>query len=410
MIHKKFIAPIFCAGLCLAILLGFPPVNAASSTEIRDQIDALEQEQSSLLEQMEKLELQLSENAEQLQQIVFQKQTIDQQINLLHAQLDNANEQIGAYAVLIADKQLELEKAEENLAELNLAYKERIRAMEEAGELSYWTVLFESRSMIDFLDRLNMIQEIARSDSRRLEQIRAAAREVSQAQSELEKEKAAVEQVRAELEASQVLLQEKASQSEELVLQLLAKGEEYEALLDQAEQEDEKLMQQISKLEDDFDDAVYQEWLATYVPPTTAPEKKEEYPTVSDSGWLTPVSGYRLTSPFGMRLHPILGIYRMHSGVDMACPEGTPIYATRGGKVTIAKYSSSAGNYVQINHGDGYASVYMHMTEYVVKAGDYVAQGQLIGYVGNTGLSKGNHLHFGISYNGEYVNPMEFIG
>jgi murein DD-endopeptidase MepM/ murein hydrolase activator NlpD len=165
-------------------------------------------------------------------------------------------------------------------------------------------------------------------------------------------------------------------------------------------------MEEIAKLEDDFDDAVYQEWLATYVPPTTAPET----PPVSDSGWLTPVSNYRLSSPFGMRLHPILGYYRMHNGVDMACPAWTPIYASRGGKVTIAKYSDSGGNYVQINHGDGYSSVYMHMIQYVVSYGDYVAQGQLIGYVGNTGLSKGNHLHFGISYNGTYVNPMEYIG
>ena len=408
MIHNKFLLPILCGALCFALLLGFTSANAASSSEIRDQIHALEQEQDALAQQMEKLEAQLTENAEQLQQMVAERQTIDQQINLLHALIINANEQISVYAVLIADKQLELEKAEQNLAQLNLSYKERIRAMEEAGELSYWTILFESRSITDFLDRLNMIQEIARSDRRRLEQIRAAAREVTLAQKELEAEQSALEDARAELEGTQLLLQEKSQHSQELVLQLLAKGEEYETLLEEAEQEDEKLMQEIAMLEDDFDDAVYQEWLATYVPPTTAPEV--EYPAVGDSGWLTPVSDYRLSSPFGMRLHPILGVYRMHSGVDMACPEGTPIYATRGGKVTIAKYSSSAGNYVQINHGDGYASVYMHMTEYVVSVGDYVAQGQLIGYVGNTGLSKGNHLHFGISYNGEYVNPMEFIG
>ena len=99
----------------------------------------------------------------------------------------------------------------------------------------------------------------------------------------------------------------------------------------------------------------------------------------------------------------------MHDGIDMGCPQGTPIYAARGGQITIAQWSDSAGNYVQINHGDGFRSVYMHMVEYVVSAGDYVAPGQLIGFVGNTGLSKGAHLHFGISYNGEYVNPLEFI-
>lgn len=407
MLHKKSIIFIFCVVACIGLLFCFVPANATSSSEIRDQINALENEQNALAEKMENLESQLLENAVHLQEIVSQKQTLDQQISILLTQIRNANEQISAYAVLIADKQIELNNALERLTQLKLAYKERIRAMEEAGDLSYWMILFEARSITDFLDRLNMIQEIAQSDQRRLAEIREAADTVRLAQSELEAEKEALEQARSELEHTQLLLQEKSSASEELLLQLIANGEEYEALLDQAEQDDEKLMQEIAKLEDDFDDAVYQEWLATYVPPTTAPEK---YPSVGDSGWLTPVSEYRLSSPFGMRKHPILGYYRMHSGIDMACPEGTPIYASRGGKVTIAKYSSSAGNYVQINHGDGYASVYMHMTEYVVQYGEYVAQGQLIGYVGNTGLSKGNHLHFGISYNGEYVNPMEFIG
>jgi len=126
--------------------------------------------------------------------------------------------------------------------------------------------------------------------------------------------------------------------------------------------------------------------------------------------WLTPVPYYVLTSPFGMRFHPILQIWRMHNGVDLACAEGTPIYATRSGVVTIAEEGATAGFYVQINHGDGYRSVYMHMTHYIVSVGDYVSAGQVIGYVGSTGLSDGNHLHFGISYNGTYVNPMEYIG
>ena len=118
---------------------------------------------------------------------------------------------------------------------------------------------------------------------------------------------------------------------------------------------------------------------------------------------------YVLTSPFGYRIHPIYGDWRFHSGVDLACSEGTPIYAARSGQVTAASYNGSMGYYVQINHGDGYASIYMHMTHYIVSAGEYVSQGEVIGYVGSTGDSTGDHLHFGISYYGEYVNPMEYI-
>ena len=111
-----------------------------------------------------------------------------------------------------------------------------------------------------------------------------------------------------------------------------------------------------------------------------------------------------------MRKHPVLGVVRMHNGVDMACAQGTPIYATRAGTVTAASYQAGgAGNYVSINHLDGFSSIYMHMTHYVVSAGQSVSQGQLIGYVGSTGISTGPHLHFGISYAGTYVNPLAYI-
>ena len=91
-------------------------------------------------------------------------------------------------------------------------------------------------------------------------------------------------------------------------------------------------------------------------------------------------------------------------------PQGTPIYATRAGKVTRTSYQAGgAGNYVSINHLDGFSSIYMHMTHYVVSEGQSVSQGQLIGYVGSTGISTGPHLHFGISYAGTYVNPLAYV-
>jgi murein DD-endopeptidase MepM/ murein hydrolase activator NlpD len=116
-----------------------------------------------------------------------------------------------------------------------------------------------------------------------------------------------------------------------------------------------------------------------------------------------------VSSPFGYRVHPVTGEYKMHKGVDLVASKGTPIYATRSGYVTIATYHSTAGNYVTLNHQDGYTSVYMHMTHDVVSVGEYVKAGQLIGYVGSTGRSTGPHLHFGIAYQGEYVNPMNYI-
>ena len=117
---------------------------------------------------------------------------------------------------------------------------------------------------------------------------------------------------------------------------------------------------------------------------------------------------YKITSRFGMR--KLKGVEKMHNGIDMACAQGTPIYATRAGTVTTASYQAGgAGYYVSINHLDGFSSIYMHMTHYIVSVGQYVSAGDVIGYCGSTGGSTGPHLHFGISYNGKYVNPLAYI-
>ena len=215
-----------------------------------------------------------------------------------------------------------------------------------------------------------------------------------------------------QLDADQLEMEAKRQEADQVLTELIAKGEEFEALLDESEALQEELMQEIAQAEKDLKAAEYKEWLATYVP-TTKPSGTDTSPSTqapSSSGWVCPLKSYTLTSPFGMRVHPILGYERMHNGVDMAAPAGTPIYAAKSGKVTVTSYQAGgAGNYVSINHGDGFSSIYMHMTRYIVSRGQYVNAGQVIGYVGNTGLSKGNHLHFGISYNGTYVNPMQYI-
>ena len=438
--HGKKILCVLCAAVLLAALFNTfgVPADAASSSEIREQINQMEEQSAKLDEQMQQLEEQLSENLTDIQETVRQKTNIDQQIVILQSQIKLTDERIAAFNVLIADKQDEVDEARLAFQRLHNTYKDRIRAMEEAGELSYWSVLFQANSFSELLDRMNLIDEIARSDNRRLKELDTAAKEVSRLQQELVEGKEELVEASREQEAARQLLDEKRLAADALLQKLLSQGAEYELLLQQSEERQEQLMQEIANMEIAYDAAAYSEWLATYVPPTTtAPpttrppvttkppvtEKPTEgsdpseptQPSENDSPpknatWITPVPYYVLTSPFGTRFHPVLGIWRMHNGVDLACAEGTEIYASRGGVVTVASYQEGgAGNYVQIDHGDGYKSIYMHMTHYIVSPGQYVAAGQCIGYVGSTGLSDGNHLHFGISYNGTYVNPMEYI-
>ena len=442
--RKKFVsimAGLLAGVMLLSLILGLLPTHthaATSSSEIRDQIDKMEAQQAALEAEMAAIQQQYQANADEMKDMVSKKNVIDQEIANLNAQITLINEQIAAFNLLIADKQEELDEAEAKLAVLNAQNKERIRAMEEEGQLSYWSVLFKASSFADLLDRISIIEEIAEADKRRLDEMSKAAKVVAEAKAELEVQLADQEAVIEELTEASAVQEAKRAQAEELLNQLVAKGVEFELMMEESEAAQDKLLLEIAAKEKEFDQAKYQEWLATSVVTTKATTRPTTPSTggggnsgggnsgggnsgsgnsgsgssgqTSNSGWLTPVSGYRVTSVFGWRLHPVHGYYRMHNGVDLACAQGTPIYATRSGKVTTATYGGDAGYYVSINHGDGFASIYMHMTHYVVSAGQYVSQGQLIGYVGSTGASTGPHLHFGISKNGTYVNPMNYIG
>ncbi len=414
MCNRKIGRAFVCMALAAVMLLtAAAPAHGASLEEIRQEMDGLKQQQKELQAEMEALEEKLSENFAQMEQTVEQKDAVDQQIQILNEQILLNQEQITVCSNLIADQQEQLDEALADLEALNEKHKDRIQAMEEEGKLSYWSVIFKADSFADLLDRLSMIQEIAASDQARLDEIRRAAQKVETIREALAQDKAQLETTRQAQQEMKLTLDEKRTQADRLLQELMSREKEFESLLEESELRQEELMEQLAQKQEEYDEEKYRLWLESYVPPTNPPADQTPSDQVpeSSSDWLKPVKNYRLSSPFGMRLHPILGIMRMHNGVDMACPAMTPIYASRGGQVTVAaNQPSGAGNYVQINHGDGFRSVYMHMTYYIVTPGQYVAAGQVIGYVGNTGLSKGDHLHFGISYNGTYVNPMEYIG
>ena len=392
--------------LILAAVLAFGvipvPAAAASSAQIQKQINGLKTKKAELQKEIDAIQQQYDANFSDMEALVAEKNTIDREMTLISSKIEATNEEIAAYSQLIADTQDELDDAQEELRLLSEAHRERVRAMEEEGELTYWEVLFEANSFTDLLDRLTMIEEINAADRRRIEQMRVAADIVTATQMNLNSEKRALEETREELAEDEKVLEEKSGQYYELLYELEQKAEEFEILIAESEILQEELMMEIAAKEKDLKEAKHDEYLAKLALQGDNPP--------SNAAWVTPVSGFRLTSAFGMRKHPVLKVTRMHNGVDMACAQGTPIYATRSGKVTRTSYQAGgAGNYVSINHLDGFSSVYMHMTHYVVSEGQNVSQGQLIGYVGSTGISTGPHLHFGISYAGTYVNPLAYI-
>ena len=395
---------VLCLALAAVMLFGLLPMQsrAASSAQIQQEIDKLEAKNAEIQKQINAIQSQYDASYGEMADMVAYKDAIDQEMTLLSSKIETTNAQITAYSQLIADTQDELDVARDELRALSEAHRERVRVMEEEGNVSYWEVIFQANSFTDLLDRINMVEEINAADRRRMQQMRIAADIVTATQMNLESEKVSLEETRSQLAVDEEALEEKRAEADLLLVELEKKAEEFEYLLEESEALQEELMQEIAAKEAALKEAKHDEYLKKLALQGDNPP--------SNATWITPVSGYKLTSPFGMRKHPVLGVVRMHNGVDMACAQGTPIYATRAGKVTkVAYQAGGAGNYVSINHLDGFSSIYMHMTHYVVSAGQTVSRGQLIGYVGNTGLSTGPHLHFGISYAGTYVNPLAYI-
>ena len=422
---KKRILSVICAILALVMVFQLTgtiqplTVSAAkSSSEIKKEIEAAEEEKKKAQEELDAIRAEQKENLEDMEDMVNQKNLIDQEIFLLYSQMANIEAQIDAYSALIADKQDQLDAAQAHLEMLQEQNSARIRAMEKNGKVSYWSVIFKANSFVDLLDRLRMIEEIAEADQRRLEEMSAAADVVAEAKVSLEEEKDGLEVVRAELEVAQEELEVKRDEANELLAELVAKGEEYQVLVDEAEEVVNKHAQEILDMEADYDaakDREYQEWLAAQPKPEPPPNVNTSGGTAGDPNyvagltWLVPISYTHFTSPFGWRVHPVYGDWRFHYGVDLSAPTGTPIVASRSGKVTTASYDSSSGYHVYINHGDGFVTRYLHMTHYIVSPGQYVNAGQVIGYCGSTGASTGPHLHFSVYYNGQAVNPANYI-
>lgn len=413
--RRLFISVIACL-LVLSLLAGFIVMiaNAKTSAEIQAEIDELEGQSDDLESQRSALEAQIAENENKTLNVVEQKAQVDQEIELTRLEIENVTEQVHQYNLLIAEKQAELDELQGRQDDLFARYKLRMRAMQERGEVTFWSVLIDAESFADMLNCRAMIEEIAKTDQRMMDEMRALASEVIAAKEDLAAQKVILEQKKAELTEAQQLLDEKRAESDQLLAELVADKIELIKLDEEYEAQLTALTESIAALEAEKTAALQAEWEAAHPTPAPTPDNpnpQSVYPS-NGEGFLFPLdrSGYVcVTSSYGYRVHPITGNYTMHNGVDLAAYEGTAIYATKSGYVTTATYNYAYGNYVTINHMDGFSSLYGHMTYFTVSEGQFVSQGEIIGYVGSTGYSTGPHLHFTIYYNGDTVNPMNYI-
>ena len=429
---RKTMVSILAGALALFMILGLvlsilpASVFAASSSAIKDELAELEAEAERIQQEKADLAQQQAQNTAETEDIVTRKMEIDQEIKLIHDEMNNINAQMQTYNQLIAEKQMELDDAQARQDQLNQQYKERIRAMEENGRISYWSVLFRARSFSEFLGNVSLMADIARADQAMLDELNAVAQEIQTAQAELAEEKAGLDAQRTALSESQAELDAKSTEATQILDELNDKTAELQAYYAEYEEKESELSASIAQKEQEYTEALQAEEEARREEEAAANNNNNSGSSggngnagseggsssggASSSGWLYPLP-YRvsITDAYGWRINPISGQRSFHHGTDFAAGSGTAIYASRSGTVTDAGYDDVYGYSVTINHGDGYSSLYAHMTHFVVSSGDYVTQGQVIGYVGSTGWSTGPHLHFSIYYNGSSVNPMNYV-
>ena len=358
-------------------------VRAASQSEI----DALKAEQAESQVRQEELKEQLAGVKEDQAAAQQKRQLLQQQLEAINAELDSINAQISYYDGEIARKEAERREAEAKEQAQYELFCERVRYMEEQGEVSYWSILFSSKDFADLLDNAMMVEEIMDYDNQVMDQLIALREQIEEDKAELESARQAQQAAKEEQEAN---LKSQEAEVSALIDQLAAQE-------DQLEAEEAKL--QAAANAADAEIAAAERELAAQI-----------NNVVSESGFMWPLPGYyNLSSLFAGRIHPITGKPQHHTGIDIPAPSGTSILAAKSGVVTTSTYNNSYGNYVVVSHSDGTSTLYAHMSRRGCSKGDVVSQGQTIGYVGTTGSSTGNHLHFEIRVNGTRKDPVNYF-
>lgn len=393
--------------LCSLFVMAAGPVTgvlAAKTTsesiqEKEEQIENAQDEKKELLAgltDVKKLKEELEKSKDNLEEYIVlldgDLSTIEQNILQLESSIEVLEEEISG-------KQVQLEFAIEREKEQYEAMKTRIKFMYENGEHFFVETLLSAESFGDFLNKADYVESLSSYDRKMLDEYVESRELIELCKKELEEQKSLVEATKVGVESEKQALEELIVEKEKQITAYETDINSKEAAIREYELDIAEQNEIISQLEA----AVAEERRKLM-------EENGSVITYDGGMFKWPAPSYtRISSPFGWRLHPTLGVDKFHNGVDMAAPSGTKILAAYDGEVVAAAYSASMGNYIMINHGDGLYTIYMHASALYVVKGDIVVKGEHIAAVGSTGRSTGPHLHFGVRLDGEYVDPMTYF-
>ena len=364
-----------------------------------DQIAQIQREQEQLEQGITDSKAILNRLQGQQNDLADYVEQMDAALLDIESNIIDLNDRIEIKEQEIEDVKIELAQAQQLAQEQYEAMKVRIKFMYEEGNSYYLELLFSANGFADMLNKADYIEAISEYDRQKLEEYILNEQLIAACQEELESQEALLQAEKDALLEEQTAKQELVAAAEVDIAQMQQGIDETQETIEQLNAELAAQTATIQALEAQIE-----------------AEKKRlaelNKPAVTYDGgafiWPCP-SSKNITSPFGTRKHPILGIERFHNGIDIGAKSGAPILAAYNGTVVSASYTSAMGNYIMIDHGDGLYTIYMHCSALYVSQGQYVSRGDTIAAVGSTGLSTGPHLHFTVRRNGEYVNPLDYV-
>lgn len=401
----RILGAFFCVIIIAGAMMARIPaasVSALTSESIREkeaQVEQARRDKENLmsgLTDLQALKTQLESKRTDLKNYVAE---LDGSLAVIEQKVEDLKRQIADKEEEIALTETELDTAVERENDQMESMVRYIRYTYEMGTPKAIDILLTSVSFSDLLNRADYMEKVASYEHMMWQDYKNIREYVELCREQLELEWEFLEQTRVNVETEQRNLEDLIDQKTRDIISYETDINTKAAAIREVEQEIRAEEEVISALE-----------------AAIAEEKRQLLENngtviIYDGGvFKFPLASYtRISDEYGMRIHPTLGVEQFHNGVDFASPKGTDIYAAYDGKVVAATYNVSMGNYVMIDHGSSLYTIYMHASALYVKEGDVVVRGETIAAVGSTGRSTGNHLHFSVRLNGEYVSPWNYL-
>ena len=389
--------------LAFFLILSVQSISAGAVSQ--SEIDALKKQRDKIAGEKAAQQAIVDELEAQHASVLERKLALDERNSYTMEQIELNEQEIALYDRMIEEKAQEVEAALALEQQQLERYRSRVRAMEENGNLSFLSLVLNTGSLGELLTAIDDIGEIMESD-RRLEEEYIAAREnTERVKGEYEEYKAALEAKQTALRAEQTELQRQIDEATDLIAQLMADIEGNAEELARLQADQDATQREIDQMVAALEEQRRQEEAANNPGGGSSGGGGGSVTGTGSFGWPVPSCTY-ITSKFGPRYHPVTGVYQStHTGLDIGAAYGATIVASDAGTVTCAGVKGGYGSCVMIDHGNGYYTLYGHMSSISVSLGQSVSKGDTIGYVGDSGITTGPHLHFEIRVNGVCTDP-----